>query len=332
MEFLIRAFESMSDTNANRRHSRVGSAPGWWQRLKQDRTALLSVWFLGIVLAVCFAVPPLMDASRNQPSTGIYLPPTARHALGTDANGRDLLYRVLSGGRVSIVVGFCAAAVSLLAGTLVGLISGFLGGKVDALLMRTVDVFYSMPRVLFALVLIAALDEPLRSLLYGWLAAMNDGGHVAAKEFLESVLPYSKTLVLILSLGMVEWLTMARIVRGQVLALKEREFVAAARCLGQTRLQIMRRHVLPNLSAVILTCLTLTIPVVMLDESFLSFLGLGIEEPAASWGALLKEGAGAINPIETRWWLLVFPALAMTAALLALNFLGDSLRDGLDVH
>jgi peptide/nickel transport system permease protein/oligopeptide transport system permease protein len=129
-----------------------------------------------------------------------------------------------------------------------------------------------------------------------------------------------------------EWLTMARIVRGQVLVLKEQQFVAAARCLGQTRWRIMFRHLLPNLWTVILTYLTLTIPVVVLDESFLSFLGLGIEEPAASWGALLKEGAEAINLIEPRWWLPVFPAVAMTATLLALNFLGDSLRDALDVH
>jgi peptide/nickel transport system permease protein/oligopeptide transport system permease protein len=131
---------------------------------------------------------------------------------------------------------------------------------------------------------------------------------------------------------MLEWLTMARIVRGQVLVLKEQQFVAAARCLGQTQWRIMFRHLLPNLWTVILTYLTLTIPIVVLDESFLSFLGLGIEEPAASWGLLLGEGAGAINLVEPRWWLPVFPALAMTATLLALNFLGDSLRDALDVH
>jgi peptide/nickel transport system permease protein/oligopeptide transport system permease protein len=143
-------------------------------------------------------------------------------------------------------------------------------------------------------------------------------------------MPYSKILVMIVSLGLVEWLTMARIVRGQVLVLREMTFVTAARAMGQSRGIILRRHLLPNLSTVILTYLTLTIPAVILDESFLSFLGLGIEDPAASWGSLLKDGAQIINPLDTKWWLLVFPAALMAVSLLALNFLGDGLRDAFD--
>jgi peptide/nickel transport system permease protein/oligopeptide transport system permease protein len=141
---------------------------------------------------------------------------------------------------------------------------------------------------------------------------------------------YSKVLVMIVSLGLVEWLTMARIVRGQVLVLREMTFVTASKAMGQRNWGVLRRHLLPNLSTIILTYLTLTIPAVILDESFLSFLGLGIEDPAASWGSLLKDGAQVINPLESKWWLLVFPALLMSASLLALNFLGDGLRDAFD--
>lgn len=310
----------------------AAGAPGGWQRLKRDRLAMVALGFLIFMVVACFLGPVLLADWRNKPSETVFMSPGGKSVFGTDGNGRDVFFRVLSGGRVSLIVGLCAAVVSLMIGTLVGMVAGFFGGKVDAFIMRVVDVLYSMPRVLFALVLIAALDEPIRSLLGGWLTAADTAGNTALKESLESILPYSRTLVLILCLGMLEWLTMARIVRGQVLVLKEQQFIAAARCLGQTRRRIMFRHLLPNLWTVILTYLTLTIPIVVLDESFLSFLGLGIEEPAASWGLLLGEGAGAINLIEPRWWLPVFPALAMTATLLALNFLGDSLRDALDVH
>lgn len=335
----------------------AAGAPGGWQRLKRDRMAVASMALLAFMTVACFAGPWLMEGWRNQPSSAVFHAPgstgmvavdtgetaargqpeppktmSVTFICGADANGRDLLYRVLSGGRVSLIVGICAAAVSLLTGTIVGLVAGYAGGKLDGFIMRTVDVFYAMPRLLFALVLIAALDEPIRGLLGDCLAAADKAGNPSAKAAIEALLPYSKTLVLIFCLGMVEWLTMARIVRGQVLVLKEQQFIAAARCLGQSRWRIMTRHLLPNLWTVILTCVTLTIPVVVLDESFLSFLGLGIDEPAASWGALLKEGASAINPIAPRWWLPLFPSLAMIATLMALNFLGDSLRDALDVH
>jgi oligopeptide transport system permease protein len=322
----------MTDALPGLSQAAAAGAPSGWQQLKRDRMAMVALGFLAFMMLACFLGPGIMDGWRNKPSEAVFVHPGSGNVFGTDSNGRDLFYRVLSGGRVSLVVGLCAAAVSLIIGTAVGMTAGFFGGKVDAFIMRMVDVMYSMPRVLFALVLIAAVDEPIRSLLGGWLTAADKAGNGAVKDALESILPYSKTLVLILCLGMLEWLTMARIVRGQVLVLKEQQFVAAARCLGQTQWRIMFRHLLPNLWTVILTYLTLTIPIVVLDESFLSFLGLGIEEPAASWGLLLGEGAGAINLVEPRWWLPVFPALAMTATLLALNFLGDSLRDALDVH
>ncbi len=313
-----------------------------WERLKLDRLAMLSLGVLLLSALACFLVPPLMEAARNTTSASTYAPPGTevsamgggvyRAWLGTDASGRDVLYRVLSGGRVSLVVGLCAAAVSLFIGTLVGMTAGFYGGKVDSFLMRLVDVLYANPRVLFVLILISALTGPLSLGINEARAAAEARGWDTVRQWVDGAIPYQRTLILIFCLGVIEWLTMARIVRGQVLVLKEQQFIAAARVLGQSRWKIMVRHLLPNLWTVILTYLTLTVPVVVLDESFLSFLGLGIEEPASSWGTLLKEGAGAVNPLISRWWLLVTPGVAMGLTLLALNFLGDALRDAFDVR
>ncbi|MES2466802.1 MAG: ABC transporter permease [Verrucomicrobiota bacterium] len=313
-----------------------------WERLKLDRMAMISLAVLVLSALVCFIAPPLMESARNMTSAATFSPPgtqvTAADGaqyqawLGTDASGRDVLYRVLSGGRVSLVVGLCAAAVSLFIGTLVGMTAGFYGGKVDSFLMRLVDVLYANPRVLFVLILISALTGPLSLWINEARAAAEVRNWMTIKALVDGAIPYQRTIILIFCLGFIEWLTMARIVRGQVLVLKEQQFIAAARVLGQSQWKIMIRHLLPNLWTVILTYLTLTVPVVVLDESFLSFLGLGIEEPASSWGTLLKEGAGAVNPLISRWWLLVTPAVAMGLTLLALNFLGDALRDAFDVR
>jgi peptide/nickel transport system permease protein/oligopeptide transport system permease protein len=181
--------------------------------------------------------------------------------------------------------------------------------------MRVVDVLYSVPR----LILIILANFVFDPVLQGWLNNFQRGIWIG----------YSKIFILILSLGCIEWLTMARIVRGQVLSLKTLPFVQAALALGQSHAKILTRHLLPNLSGIIIVYLTLTIPAVMLDESFLSFLGLGVQPPQASWGSLLSDGAQALNPIESHWWLLVFPAACMSLTLLALNFIGDALRDAL---
>jgi peptide/nickel transport system permease protein/oligopeptide transport system permease protein len=287
--------------------------PDGWQILKRNRAAIIALGFLAGLSLIAIVVPMLLPESLKVTSSASFVPPSSHHFLGTDVNGQDMLYRLLSGARVSLGVGLVGALISLVIGTLYGMISGYAGGRVDALMMRTVEVLQSVPRILFIMILIAALDDYVKEWIDGW-----------------RLLAYSKVLVMIVSLGLVEWLTMARIVRGQVLVLREMTFVTASKAMGQGSWGVLRRHLLPNLSTIILTYLTLTIPAVILDESFLSFLGLGIEDPAASWGSLLKDGAQVINPLESKWWLLLFPALLMSASLLALNFLGDGLRDAFD--
>ena len=278
--------------------------------------ALASV---GILLVVSIAVivgPLLLPASYAEPGPLSFAPPSLQHPFGTDLNGRDLLYRVLAGGRISLLVGLCGASVSLFIGVAYGLVAGYCGGRLDNFMMRAVDILYSIPRLIFILICINAFNSQLQEFAstIGW----------------DWLVTSSRIAILIVSLGVIEWLTLARIVRGQTLALKSRAFVIAATALGQSHRWIILKHFLPNLVGVILIYLTLTIPAVIVDESFLSFLGLGVQAPAASWGSLLADGAAALNPILIRWWLVAFPAVAMAITLLALNFLGDALRDAFD--
>lgn len=290
--------------------------PRVFQRVRKNPAAVLSAVFLAFMVLGCVAGPFFLPSALGEPGPNQYAPPSWEHPFGTDLNGRDLLYRVLTGGRISLLVGLCGAVVSLFIGTAWGLVAGYVGGRTDALMMRFVDILYSVPRLIFILIAINAFNAGLQE----W----------ANHEGLAWLVESSRIAILILTLGFIEWLTMARIVRGQVLSLKERQFVTAARALGQSHFKILTRHLLPNLAGIILVYLTLTIPAVIIDESFLSFLGLGIQAPQASWGSLLADGAGAINPVRSFWWLLVFPATAMALTLLALNFLGDALRDAFD--
>jgi peptide/nickel transport system permease protein/oligopeptide transport system permease protein len=285
-------------------------------RVKKNPAAVVSAVFLTAIVAACVVVPFFLPSVLGDPSATQYAPPSWEHPFGTDLNGRDLLYRVLTGGRVSLLVGLCGALVSLFIGTAWGLVAGYAGGRIDSFMMRVVDVLYSVPRLIFLLIAINAFNAGLQE----W----------ASREGWVWLVQSSRIAILIVTLGLIEWLTMARIIRGQVLSLKERQFVTAARALGQSHVKILTRHLLPNLAGMIFVYLTLTIPAVIIDESFLSFLGLGIQAPQASWGSLLADGAGAINPVRSFWWLLVFPALAMALTLLALNFLGDALRDAFD--
>jgi len=286
------------------------------QRLGRKPVALACTAILAALALVAVFAPLFFPAAYAAPSPLQYAPPSWAHPFGTDLNGRDLLLRVLMGTRVSLIVGICGAVVSLVIGTAYGLVSGYTGGRIDSAMMRLVDILYSIPRLIFILVLINAFNRNLQN-----FAAAHDW---------QTLVDYSSIVILVFSLGIIEWLTMARIVRGQVLALKSRQFVTAARALGQSHLKILLRHLLPNLLGVIIIYLTLTIPAVIIDESFLSFLGLGIQAPHASLGSLLSDGAAAINPLRNLWWTIVFPSAVMALTLLALNFLGDALRDALD--
>ncbi len=288
----------------------------WVRQLRRNKAAMVSAVLLVIVAIAALAGPWFLPEGYGEPTRLQFSPPTWKHPLGTDLLGRDMLYRVLAGARISLVVGLAGAMVSLIIGTTYGLISGYAGGKVDSAMMRLVDILYAVPRLIIVPVFINAFDDRLKE----WLVAQD----------LSDYIGYSKILILIVVLGFIEWLTMARIVRGQVLALKSQQFVIAAQSIGQSHSRIVIQHILPNTVGVVVIYLTLTIPAVILDESFLSFLGLGVVAPEASWGTLLSEGAAVINPIRSYWWLLVFPAVAMSLTLLALNFLGDALRDALD--
>jgi len=287
-----------------------------WLKLRKNPAAVASAIVLASMALGAILGPLLAPAGAGEVTRNSFLPPSSQHLFGTDLNGRDLLYRVLLGARISLLVGVIGASISFVVGIIYGMIAGYLGGRVDSVMMRFVDVLYSIPRLIFLLVLISALDPLLRRQM--------------EIQGLQEFIGYSKIILLIVSLGLTEWLTMARIIRGQVLSLKSQQFVLAARSIGQNHTNIILKHLLPNLVGVALVYLTLTVPAVILDESFLSFLGTGIQAPLSSWGLLLSDAAQVINPVKGYWWLLVFPAIAMSLTLVALNFLGDGLRDAFD--
>jgi peptide/nickel transport system permease protein/oligopeptide transport system permease protein len=300
--------------------------PGAWQRLCKNPVAVGAMILLGLIILLAIFGPVLYRIDPHSTSHEQYQPPSRAHFFGTDNNGRDSLARIIEGARISLLVGFSGAVVSLFVGTAYGLISGYLGGRIDNIMMRFVEILYALPRLLLIIIFTFVFDKQVKV----WLAGMT--WTVENKVILSGpdLVGYSKIIILILALGLIEWLTMARIVRGQVLSLKNLQFVTAARALGQSHSRIIVRHLLPNITGIIIVYLTLTIPAVILDESFLSFLGLGVQAPQASWGSLLSDGAQVINPVKSYWWLLVYPALVMSVTLLALNFLGDALRDALD--
>jgi oligopeptide transport system permease protein len=311
----------------------AAAPPTAFARFRRNPAVRAAFVVLALVMLAAIFGPLFVPESHKQPSALQLAPPSARHWLGTDLNGRDLLYRTFIGARISLIVGLAGAMVSLVVGTTYGLVAGYAGGRVDAVMMRAVEVIYAIPRLIFIIVLINVVEVRFRGWLQGvcdWLQPHMVFGKDSAPGLLSALPGYSKTIILIIALGLIEWLTMARIVRGQVLALKNLQFVTAARSLGQSHYKILVRHLLPNLTGIIAVYLTLTIPAVILDESFLSYLGLGVDASQASWGTLLNDGAQAVNPIKSNWWLLVFPALLMSSTLLAFNFLGDGLRDALD--
>lgn len=267
-----------------------------FRRLSRNKMAIVSLIFLSLLCVLALVTPWI--APFEYQAQDLYLGasgPSFEHWLGTDVLGRDLMTRIMYGSRVSLMVGFIATSVALVIGVTWGLIAGFSGGKVDAAMMRTVDIIYALPFSVFVILLTVAFGRSM--------------------------------LLLFLAIGAVEWLTMARIVRGQVVVLKQQEFIEAAEAMGLKKTVIMFKHLLPNVLGPIIVYATLTVPSVILLESFLSFLGLGIQPPQSSWGSLISSG---VDTMEEYPWLLIFPAITLSATLFALNFLGDGLRDALD--
>ncbi|MBT5901997.1 MAG: ABC transporter permease [Opitutaceae bacterium] len=269
-----------------------------WHRLAKNRLAVFGGSVL-IILAVACIVGPWLSPYGYEDNNlnNTFSPPSGAHWLGTDQLGRDLLVRLLVGGRISIGVGLCATFVALTIGVVYGAVAGFFGGKIDSLMMRIVDIMYALPFTIFVILLMVFFGRDI------WL--------------------------LFLAIGAVEWLTMARIVRGQIMSLKKMEFIEAARSIGLGKRRIIFRHMIPNILGPIIVYTTLTIPAVMLLEAFLSFLGLGVQPPLSSWGVLIKDGA---EKMEEYPWLLMFPGVVFSLTLFSLNFLGDGLRDALDVR
>jgi peptide/nickel transport system permease protein/oligopeptide transport system permease protein len=301
-----------------------------WPRFRRNRGASVALLLLMGVIALILlwplfgsprlasVLPKALTHNPNAISDAQFAPPGWAHWFGTDVHGRDLLSRVCYGARVSLLVGLVGAAVSLVIGVLWGAIAGYCGGRWDGVMMRFVDVLYSMPSVIFVIVLITGLNAVLGKLQAGPHGLSANAARMA------------QFIGLFAGLGAVSWLTMARIVRGQVLSLRHLAFIDASRVLGASHTRILLRHILPNVYGVIIVYLTLTIPSIILYESFLSYLGLGIQPPQASLGSLIASGAEQINPIRIYWWLIVFPGAALALTLLALNFVGDGLRDAWD--
>jgi oligopeptide transport system permease protein len=269
-----------------------------WLRLRKNHLALFGLGILLLFIVIAVLTPWLAPYSYDTQNLDLgATPPSAAHWLGTDIFGRDLMTQIMYGGRISLSVGFVATAVALLIGVTWGAIAGYVGGRVDTVMMRLVDILYALPFMIFIVLLMVVFGRNM--------------------------------LLLFLAIGAVEWLTMARIMRSQVQSLRQQEFVEAAISLGLPPATIIRRHLIPNALGPIIVYTTLTIPGVMLLEAFLSFLGLGIQPPQTSWGLLISYGAETMEEFP---WLLIFPGLALTLTLFSLNFLGDGLRDALDVR
>ena len=271
-----------------------------WQdairRLIQNRAAMIGGITIIVLIILAIFAPWIAPYSYSYQNLDIGAsPPSAEHLLGTDVLGRDLLSRLLYGARISLLVGFVATGVALVIGVSWGIVAGYFGGRVDSIMMRIVDVLYGLPFIIFIILLMVIFGRNI------WL--------------------------LFAAIGAVEWLTMARIVRAQVIGLKNQEFVQAAQVMGVSNFSMFRRHILPNILGPIAVYATLTIPQVMLLEAFLSFLGLGIQPPMSSWGTLIRYG---VESMEEHYWLLIYPGLTFTITLFALNFFGDGLRDALD--
>jgi oligopeptide transport system permease protein len=296
--------------------------------LARNKPALVSLAVLGAILVACFVFPFLgvlhssLDFVKNPSAINLAnpaAPPGAEHWFGTDQLGRDLFARVLYGGQVSLLVGFVATGVAVIIGVVYGAVSGYVGGKTDALMMRFVDILFALPFLVLVILFALVVDKP-SSEFTTWIIDTTGWER-------DRVAPITTLIPLFIAIGAIGWLTIARIVRAQVLSVKNLDFVEAAVSLGLSRFRILFRHILPNVIGPIIIYTTLAVPGIMLLESVLSFLGLGVKPPNSSWGILIKEGA---DRMEVTPYLLLFPSLFFATTLFALNFLGDGLRDALD--
>lgn len=307
----------------------IKSASLWgdaWKRLLKNKLAVF-----GLVVVAVMAIAVIIGPAIIQWTTGFEydtipqnsaltksFPPSLQHLMGTDDKGRDILARVLQGGRISLMVGVISTFVSLIVGVSYGATAGYLGGRIDNFMMRVVDIIYAIPYILIVIVLLSVFGGPNTPEWIQVIANSIGGSSTAG---------LSQIFLLFFALGLVSWLTMARVVRGQILSLKNQEFVLAARATGVSTPAIIFRHLVPNALGPVIVYATLTIPSVMLSEAFLSFIGLGVQPPFASWGSLCADG---IKNISVFPWQLIFPGATMALTLFSLNFLGDGLRDALD--
>lgn len=295
-----------------------------WRRLAKNRAAVASAVILGVMILACVVVPLVGPDYRAADLNVGPTPPSRAHWFGTDFHGRDLFARVFFGGRISFAVGIIATVVSFVIGVSWGGVAGYAGGRVDAVMMRTVDVLYTFPRLILVILLQVFFANSGGFFHQSFIAILD--------PFVENArdpawFPVFQICFVFGALGAISWLTMARIVRGQVIALREQPFVEAAQSMGVGPGAIIVRHLLPNALGPIIVYTTLTVPQIMLSEAFLSFLGLGTQEPLASWGLLAAAGAETMDLYP---WTLFFPALMLAVTLFCLNFLGDGLRDALD--
>lgn len=274
-----------------------------WKRLRRNKLAMTGGVLLILMFAACFLGPVIMEAqgydSERNDLVNNYTAPGGANAFGTDKLGRDFLIRCFVGGQTSLLVGLAATLSSLIIGVFYGCVAGYYGGRLDEIMMRIVDFLFGIPYMFLVILIMLLLADEKRQ----------------------------NPVPIFFALGLVQWLTMARIVRGQALSIRNQEYVQAARVLGASDARIIFKHIVPNVISVVIVYATLTVPAVILLESFLSFLGLGVK---LSWGVLVSEGVKVVNPIKSYWWLLFFPSLFLAITLFSLNFLGDGLRDALD--
>lgn len=267
------------------------------RRFMRNRAAMTGVVIVVVMTLLSILVPLLSPGALERVNwDDVLQPPSWAHPFGTDVNGRDLFVRTFYAGRISLTIGVLATSVALVIGIIYGATSGYLGGRVDAVMMRICDVIYALPTLFFIIILVTVLG---------------------AKNI----------FIIFACIGAIEWLTMARIVRGQTLSVKKKEYVEAARAIGLSNRRILTRYIVPNVTSPVIVYVTLLIPVNILIESYLSFIGLGVQEPLSSWGQLISQGS---NEIENAPWLLIFPSIMLTLTLFAFNFIGDGLRDVLD--